>query len=152
MPTKGFEQMPETPHPEGFGHRTLRRVLDVRADEIATLGWAWLYILAVLSSYYILRPIRDQLGVAGGVNNLPWLFTGTLLAMLAFNLPFAALVRTPAAQPLHPDHISFLRGQYPAVCRRAALGRSGRAGVDRGAPSSSGSRCSTCSWSRCSGP
>ncbi len=91
---KGSEPMPEASEPAGVRHRALRRVLDVRADEIATLGWAWLYILAVLSSYYILRPIRDQLGVAGGVNNLPWLFTGTLLAMLAFNLPFAALVRT----------------------------------------------------------
>ena len=80
--------------PAGAGHRLLARVLDVRPEEMATLGWAWLYILAVLSSYYILRPIRDQLGVAGGVNNLPWLFTGTLLAMLAFNLPFAALVRS----------------------------------------------------------
>ncbi len=58
-----------------------------------SLAWAWLYILALLSAYYILRPIRDQLGVAGGVANLPWLFTGTLVAMLAFNLPFAALVR-----------------------------------------------------------
>ena len=85
---------PTSSGPTGSGHRLLRRVLDVRPEEMATLGWAWLYILAVLSSYYILRPIRDQLGVAGGVNNLPWLFTGTLLAMLAFNLPFAALVRT----------------------------------------------------------
>jgi AAA family ATP:ADP antiporter len=30
--------------------------------------------------------------VAGGVENLPWLFTGTLLGMLAVNPPFAALV------------------------------------------------------------
>jgi AAA family ATP:ADP antiporter len=56
------------------------------------LGWAWLYIFAVLSSYYILRPIRDDMGVAGGVENLQWLFTGTLLGMVALNPGFAALV------------------------------------------------------------
>lgn len=32
------------------------------------------------------------MGVAGGVENLPWLFTGTLLGMIAVNPPFAALV------------------------------------------------------------
>src|SRR6185312_11167289 len=37
--------------------------------------------------------IRDQMGVAGGVNNLPWLFTGTLIAMLILNVPFSALVK-----------------------------------------------------------
>jgi AAA family ATP:ADP antiporter len=45
-----------------------------------------------LSSYYIIRPIRDQMGVAGGVNNLQWLFTASLVGMLLLNLPFAWLV------------------------------------------------------------
>jgi len=33
------------------------------------------------------------MGVAGGVNNLQWLFTGTLAGMLLLNLPFAWLVK-----------------------------------------------------------
>src|SRR5436189_1960091 len=41
-----------------------------------------------------MRPIRDQMGVAGGVNNLQWLFTGTLAGMVVLNLPFAWLVKT----------------------------------------------------------
>src|SRR5215469_14801055 len=40
-----------------------------------------------------MRPIRDQAGVAGGVNNLQWLFTATLIGMLLLNLPFAYLVK-----------------------------------------------------------
>jgi AAA family ATP:ADP antiporter len=76
------------------GYRLLRRVVDVRPEEVKVLFWCWLYIFAVLSSYYIMRPIRDQMGVAGGVNNLQWLFTGTLLGMVALNLPFAYLVKT----------------------------------------------------------
>jgi len=46
----------------------------------------------VFSAYYVIRPIRDEAGVAGGVENLSWLFTGTLVAMVAANPPFAALV------------------------------------------------------------
>ncbi|MBI2158626.1 MAG: MFS transporter [Candidatus Rokubacteria bacterium] len=71
----------------------MRRLVDVRAGELRTLGWAWLYILSVLCSYYIIRPIRDDAGVAGGVEHLPWLFTGTLAGMLAVNPVFAGLVR-----------------------------------------------------------
>jgi AAA family ATP:ADP antiporter len=73
--------------------RLLRRLIDVTAAELPALGWCWLYIFSVLASYYILRPIRDQMGVAGGVNNLPWLFTGTLVVMLLLNVPFSALVK-----------------------------------------------------------
>jgi AAA family ATP:ADP antiporter len=73
-------------------YRLLRRFLDVRPGEARALGWSWLYIFSVLSSYYILRPVRDDMGVAGGIENLPWLFTGTLAGMIAVNPPFAALV------------------------------------------------------------
>ena len=73
-------------------YRLLKRFIDVRPVEMRALGWSWLYIFCVLSSYYILRPIRDEMGVAGGVENLQWLFTGTLLGMIVVNPPFAALV------------------------------------------------------------
>jgi AAA family ATP:ADP antiporter len=77
----------------GAAFRLLQRIVAVRPEEVRAVGWCWLYIFAVLSSYYILRPIRDQMGVAGGVNNLPWLFTGTLAGMVLLNLPFAYLVK-----------------------------------------------------------
>jgi AAA family ATP:ADP antiporter len=76
----------------GFAYRLIRRLIDVRPAELRALGWAWLYIFSLLFSYYILRPVRDEAGVAGGVENLQWLFTGTLLCMIAANPPFAALV------------------------------------------------------------
>jgi AAA family ATP:ADP antiporter len=71
----------------------LTRLFDVRPHEVAVVAWCWLDIFSLLSSYYIMRPIRDQAGVAGGVQNLQWLFTGTLVVMLLLNLPFAYLVK-----------------------------------------------------------
>jgi ATP:ADP antiporter, AAA family len=78
----------------GFYHDFLSRLVQVRPGEAPVLAWAWLYIFSVLSSYYIMRPIRDQMGVAGGVSNLQWLFTGTLIGMLVLNIPYAFLVKT----------------------------------------------------------
>ena len=84
----------DSPAPGSVSHRLLSRIIDVRPSEVPALAWSWLYIFSLLSSYYIMRPIRDQMGVAGGVNNLQWLFTGTLVGMLLLNLPFSWLVKT----------------------------------------------------------
>ncbi|MBI2527912.1 MAG: MFS transporter [Candidatus Rokubacteria bacterium] len=70
----------------------LRVLVDVKPGEAAALAWSWLYFFSILSAYYVLRPIRDEIGAAGGVENLPWLFTGTLIGMLVANPPFSALV------------------------------------------------------------
>ena len=92
-----------------FAHRLVSRLVDVRPGELRALGWAWLYIFSILFSYYILRPIRDEMGVAGGVENLPWLFTGTLAGMIAVNPPFAALVaRLPRARFIAVSYRFFL--------------------------------------------
>ncbi len=80
--------------PRSAFHRFLSKLIDVRPSEVPALAWSWLYIFTLLSSYYIMRPIRDQMGIAGGVNNLQWLFTGTLIGMLLLNLPFSYLVKT----------------------------------------------------------
>jgi ATP:ADP antiporter, AAA family len=70
----------------------LSRVVSLRPGEGALIAWAWLYLFSVFTAYYVIRPIRDEAGLAGGVDNLAWLFTGTLVAMMAVNTPFAALV------------------------------------------------------------
>jgi AAA family ATP:ADP antiporter len=54
--------------------------------------WAALYFFLLLAAYFVIRPIRDEMGVAGGVRNLPWLFLGTLLGMLLIHPLFTALV------------------------------------------------------------
>jgi len=70
----------------------LRRVVAVRDDEAAALLGSCVYSFCLLAGFYVLRPLREEMGVAGGVRNLPWMFTGTLLATLLLSPPFAALV------------------------------------------------------------
>lgn len=70
--------------------------MDVRPAERRALLLAFLFHFAVLASYYVLRPIRDEIGAAGGLENLSWLFTATLVAMLGANVLFsAAAARLP---------------------------------------------------------
>lgn len=68
-------------------------LLAIAPGEGPAVAWSALYIFCVLCAYYVLRPIRDTMGIGGGVNNLQWLFTGTLVCMLLCNLPFSALSR-----------------------------------------------------------
>lgn len=76
----------------GLAGRWLRRAVDVREGETAALVWSSAYFFFVLSAYYVIRPIRDEMGVAGGVERLAWLFTGTLAGMLLLHPLYARLV------------------------------------------------------------
>ncbi len=71
----------------------IQRITGIRPEEAPAVAWSLAYIVALFLAYYVLRPIRDELGVAGGVKNLPWLFTGTLLAMLLVTPLFGYAVR-----------------------------------------------------------
>jgi len=72
--------------------RFLTRLVSVEEDEVRPMLWACLYFFFVLAAYFVIRPIRDEMGVAGGVRNLPWLFLGTLVGMLLIHPLFTALV------------------------------------------------------------
>jgi AAA family ATP:ADP antiporter len=72
--------------------RWLARVVDVRPGEIRALLWSFAYFFCLLAGYYVLRPVRDEMGLASGIKNLPWLFTATFVVMLAVLPLFGALV------------------------------------------------------------
>ena len=55
----------------------------LRPGEGRALVWSFAYFFCLLAGYYVLRPLRDEMGVAGGVRNLQWLFTATFVTMLA---------------------------------------------------------------------
>ncbi len=70
----------------------LTRIVAVDDSQIRPMLWATLYYFLLLAAYFVIRPIRDEAGVAGGVSNLPWLFLGTLSGMLIAHPLFVALV------------------------------------------------------------
>ena len=72
--------------------RLLRRLVLVEEGEAPALLWSTLYFFLLLFGYYLLRPVREAMGIARGADKLPWLMTGTLLAMALANPAFAALV------------------------------------------------------------
>lgn len=47
----------------------------------AVVGGFLLFFL-LFASYFMLRPVRETFGIAGGVDNLPWLYVGTFLGAL----------------------------------------------------------------------
>jgi len=63
--------------------KLLLKAVQVEPGETRALLWSFLYFFVLLCAYYIIRPMRDEMGILGGVENLQWLFTGTLLAMTA---------------------------------------------------------------------
>ncbi|VTU33020.1 Major Facilitator Superfamily protein [Variovorax sp. SRS16] len=80
-------------------HRALRRAVPATPQELAAALWSFAYFFALLAGYYVLRPLRDQMGIAGGVRNLPWLFTATFVTLLVAQPLYGALVaRLPRAR------------------------------------------------------
>ncbi|HEX8945386.1 MAG TPA: MFS transporter [Gemmatimonadaceae bacterium] len=85
--------MPETrDEPVGAFETLLRRVVDVRGGETRAMLTSFVFFFFLLCSYFVLRPIRDEVAAASGVTKLPWLFAGTLTVTLLFNPFFSALV------------------------------------------------------------
>jgi AAA family ATP:ADP antiporter len=68
------------------------RLTGTRPEETGIVLLSAAYFFCILSAYYVIRPIREEMGVAGGVENLPWLFTASLAAMLLAHPVFASIV------------------------------------------------------------
>lgn len=87
--------MTSPPHASGKSGRLttlLAGVVDVRPQEVGLMFLSALYFFLVLTAYYVIRPIREEMGVLGGVENLAWLFTGTLVGTLMVHPLFTWLV------------------------------------------------------------
>jgi ATP:ADP antiporter, AAA family len=85
----------------------VEQVIAMRRDEVAAALWSFAYFFCVLASYYVLRPVREALGAAAGVEGLSWLFTGTFLAMLAAVPIFGALAARYPRRTLLPVVYTF---------------------------------------------
>ena len=63
--------------------RLFEKLVDVRPEEIRALWLGFVFNFVVLGGYYVLRPIRDEIGAAGGLENLSWMYTGTMIVHAA---------------------------------------------------------------------
>lgn len=61
----------------------LQQFVSVKPRELRALLVSCLYFFLVLCTYYIFRPIRNEMTIANGVENIQWLFMLGMLVMFA---------------------------------------------------------------------
>jgi AAA family ATP:ADP antiporter len=83
-------------------HSWMSRFADIRPDEIRATLWSFLYFFCLLAAYLILRPLRDEMGIAAGRDTLQYLFTATFFVMLAASPLYAGLVAKMPRQKFIP--------------------------------------------------
>ncbi|MFZ3354129.1 MAG: MFS transporter [Xanthobacteraceae bacterium] len=76
----------------GVLQRWIACAVPAKPAERSAALWSFAYFFTLLAGYYVLRPLRDEMGIAGGVKNLPWLFTATFLALIVAQPFYGALV------------------------------------------------------------
>ncbi|VFR19815.1 putative inner membrane protein [plant metagenome] len=59
------------------------RLLKIERVEAAPVIAGFLMLFTLFVCYFAMRPIRETMGIVGGVGNLQWLFTATFVATLA---------------------------------------------------------------------
>src|SRR3954453_21483500 len=69
----------------------LHRVVDVRPNEWRALWLGFAFFFIILAGYYVIRPIRDNIG-ASNFENLQWMITAVLVAMIGANALFSTVV------------------------------------------------------------
>lgn len=60
----------------------IARLLNIEPKESSAVSAGLAMFFMLFTGYFMLRPVRETMGVAGGVDNLQWLFTGTFIATL----------------------------------------------------------------------
>ena len=58
------------------------RVFGIKPQEFVAVAWSFVYFFCLLSAYYMLRSVRETMAIVSGVENIPWLFTGTFTVMI----------------------------------------------------------------------
>lgn len=58
------------------------RILGIERDELVAVAWSFVYFFCIMSAYFMLRSVRETMAIISGVQNIPWLFTGTFVLMM----------------------------------------------------------------------
>jgi AAA family ATP:ADP antiporter len=73
---------------DAAGNRARR----IHAGEWPAVALSFAYFFSVLTAYYVMRPVREQLSAAVGSTQLPWFYAATFVTTLALAPVFGALV------------------------------------------------------------
>src|SRR5210317_428507 len=60
----------------------IEKVLGPKHEEFIPVAWSFAYFFCVLSSYYIIRPVREEMAIGGGPDTIPYLFSTTFTTMM----------------------------------------------------------------------
>ena len=60
----------------------IKKLVNAKSGEGKALFWSFAYFFFLMSTYYMLLPLRDAFGIRGGAQDLPWLFLGTFVVSL----------------------------------------------------------------------
>jgi AAA family ATP:ADP antiporter len=71
----------------------VRRAFNIHPGEGAAAACGFAFFFCLFTGYFMLRPIRETLGIAAGVDKLQWLFTATFVVMLVAVPCFGWLAR-----------------------------------------------------------
>lgn len=56
--------------------------INANTSELRPAWQGFVFFFCLFTGYFMLRPIRESMGISAGVDNLQWLFTATFVAML----------------------------------------------------------------------
>lgn len=81
-----------------MGRGWLERLFGIRRDEAVPAVLSAVFFFLLLFGYFMLRPLRETMGLRTGIDRLHWLFVGTVLAMVVANVAYAFVAaRLPRA-------------------------------------------------------
>jgi len=68
-----------------MSYANIKPKLDIPRDQVLSLLKAFFFFFSVLCSWYVIRPVRNEMAVQAGLENLPVLLSIVLLVMLLAN-------------------------------------------------------------------
>lgn len=82
----------------------------VNPDERPVMLWSFLFFFCLLAGYFILRPIREQMATAGGLENIQWFYLVTLGVMLLLQPIYGKIVSKYPRKKFMPYLFGFCTG------------------------------------------
>lgn len=103
-----FARIRATAPGETFVSSIAARLFNFKRGELPLAALAALFYFCVLCGYFFLRPVREAMGVSGGMDQLRWLFVVTSLVSLVFVLAFGGVVSRLDRRRFIPVGYSFV--------------------------------------------